>query len=85
MQVVEYQDGRCHCIVWELPDNGWEDVARQFDSFLAHAIAAIAAGYAADPVEWLEINRWPDSGRLMVFPSQDGPNCLLYTSDAADE
>jgi hypothetical protein len=26
-----------------------------------------------DAVEWLEINHWPNSGRLMVFPSQDGP------------
>jgi hypothetical protein len=74
MKIVEYQNGRCRCIVWELPDCGWEDVAGRLDPFLAHAILSIAAEYATEPVKWLEVNHWPDTGRLMVFPSQDGPN-----------
>lgn len=57
-----------------LPDRGWDDVCAQIDTFLADAIRAIAAEYANEPVEWLEINRWPSSGRLIVFPSQQGPD-----------
>jgi len=73
MQVVKYQDGRCRCVCWELPETGWADVARHIDPFLVQAIQAIAAEYADDPVQWLEINYWPASGRLIVFPAQDGP------------
>jgi len=73
MHVSEYQDRHRRCVHWDLPDRGWEDVARHLDPFLATAIREIAAEYAADPVEWLEINHWPDSGRLMLFPAHDGP------------
>jgi hypothetical protein len=73
MQVTEQQEGRCRNVYWSLPDQGWEDLACQIDSFLASAIQAIAKEYAADPVEWLVINHWPDSGRLIVYPAQDGP------------
>jgi hypothetical protein len=61
-------------VYWDLPDQGWKDVARRIDPFLASAIRAIAAEYAADPVQWLVINHWADSGRLLVYPAQDGPN-----------
>jgi hypothetical protein len=73
MQVTEFRDRRRRCVVWGLPDHGWEDVARQFDPFLASAIQGIAVEYTGEPVAWLEINHWPDTGRLMVFPAQDGP------------
>src|SRR5262245_7167289 len=74
MQIIEFQDGPCRHVAWELPDSGWDDVARQLDPFLANAIQAINSEYADEPVEWLVINHWPDTGRLIVFPSQDGPN-----------
>src|SRR4029077_13928736 len=74
MQVTENQDGRCRRVYWDLPDQGWEDLARQLDPFLAISIQAIATEYADDCVEWLVINRWPDSGRVLVYPAQDGPN-----------
>jgi len=56
---------------WQVPNTGWEDVDRQIDLFLAASIREIVQEYADEPVEWLEINRWPDSGRLIVFPSRD--------------
>jgi hypothetical protein len=43
-------------------------------SISKEAIQAIATEYANEPVEWLEINHWPDSGRLIVYPSQQGPH-----------
>jgi hypothetical protein len=73
MQVLESEDGRRRCVHWELPDSGWEDVAQSIDPFLVEAIRAVTAEYAGEAVEWLEINHWPDTGRLMVFPAQDGP------------
>ncbi len=56
---------------WKVPDRGWDDVDRQIDLFLSQAIQAIALEYADEPVEWLEINRWPDSARLIVYPSRN--------------
>jgi hypothetical protein len=73
VQVVKFTDGLTRHETWELPDNGWDDWATVTDRFLGHAIAGIAAEYVGDSVEWLEINGWPISGRLIVFPSQDGP------------
>jgi hypothetical protein len=73
VQVVKFTDGPTHYETWELPDNGWHDWEMVVDRFLGHAIAAIAEEYVSDSVEWLEINGWPISGRLIVFPSQDGP------------
>lgn len=73
MQVFEQQEGGCRRVYWKLPDQGWEDVAGQIDPYLASAIQGIAKEYAPDPVEWLVINHWPDSGRLLVYPAQDGP------------
>lgn len=73
MQIIEYQDGHCRCINWELPDTGWENVANFIDLFMDQALCTILAEYREERVEWLEINHWPISGRLMVFPSQDGP------------
>jgi hypothetical protein len=68
MKIIEQQEGHCRNVYWELPDQGWGDVARQVDSFLAAAIQAIAREYAADPAAWLVINHWPSSGRLIVYP-----------------
>jgi len=56
-----------------LLDLGWEDVSRRLDTFLAGAIRAIMNRCGDKPPNWLEINRWPDSGRLLVFPSPGGP------------
>src|SRR5262245_17771701 len=74
VEVIRFIDGSTRHEVWELPDSGWDDWAAAADRFLAHAIRGIAAEYAAELVEWLEINHWPYSGRLIVFPSQDGPH-----------
>lgn len=73
MEIHRFKDGPTRCETWELPDAGWEDWASNVDRFLAHAIRGIAAEYAGEPVEWLEINYWQSSGRLIVFPSQSGP------------
>jgi hypothetical protein len=73
MEVITFDDGPTRCEVWKLPDGGWDDWAATVDRFLAHAIRGIAAEYAGGTVEWLELNQWPISGRLIVFPSQDGP------------
>src|SRR5262245_1846374 len=74
MEVIRFTDGPTRHEVWELPDAGWKDWAAVVDRFLAHAIRSIAEEYAGEPVEWLEVNHWPHSGRLIVFPSQDGPH-----------
>jgi hypothetical protein len=73
MEITSSTDGNLRQISWDLPDQGWEDVAGELDRFLAAAIQGIAEEYAAEPVAWLEINHWGDSGRLIVFPAQDGP------------
>jgi hypothetical protein len=73
VDVVRFTDGGTSYETWELPDAGWEDWSAKVDHFLAHAIQRIAAEYADDLVEWLEINYWQNSGRLIVFPSRDGP------------
>ena len=74
MQVVRFTDGGAQHETWDLPDAGWDDWAANVDRFLAHAIRGIQADYVGDPIEWLEINYWQISGRLIVFPSQDGPH-----------
>jgi hypothetical protein len=73
MEVVRFTDGACCHEVWKLPDRGWDDWSACVDQFLAHAIGGIAAEYVRESVEWLEINHWPYSGRLIVFPSREGP------------
>jgi hypothetical protein len=73
MEIVRFTDGPTQHETWELPDAGWDDWASILDRFLAHAIRGITAHYAGSDVEWLEVNYWQDSGRLIVFPSQDGP------------
>jgi hypothetical protein len=73
MQITEDQNEWCRSVYWDLPDQGWEDLVRHIDPFLASAIQTVTAEYAKDPVEWLEINHWPDSGAIIVFPAHDGP------------
>jgi hypothetical protein len=73
MDIVRFTDGPTRYETWKLPDAGWDDWASTVDQFLAHAIQGITAEYAGLPVEWLEANYWQISGRLIVFPSQDGP------------
>jgi len=73
VEIIRFKDGECRYEVWNLPDGGWNDWADRADRFLAHSIREIAAEYAGEPIEWLEINHWPYSGRLIVFPSQEGP------------
>jgi hypothetical protein len=74
VKVIRFTDGPTRNEVWELPDAGWDEWAAVADEFLAHAIRGISAEYSREPVEWLEINHWPYSGRLIVFPSQEGPH-----------
>jgi hypothetical protein len=74
MDIVRFTDGLTRCETWKLSDTGWDDWASTVDRFLAHAIRGITAEYTGSPVEWLEINFWQDSGRLIVFPSQEGPS-----------
>jgi hypothetical protein len=74
VEVIRFTDGHTRHEVWELPDSGWDDWAATADRFLARAIRGIASEYAGEQVEWLEVNHWPYSGRLIVFPSQDGPH-----------
>ena len=74
MQVVRFTDSGTRQETRELPDAGWDDWAACCDRFLAHSIRGIATEYAGDPVEWLEVNYWQNSGRLIVFPSRDGPH-----------
>ncbi len=74
MEVIRFTDGETRYEAWELPDAGWDDWAARLDSFLEHAIRGIAAEYDDTRVEWLEINYWQNSGRLIVFPSQEGPH-----------
>jgi hypothetical protein len=73
VKVMQFTDGPTRNEVWELPDTGWNHWSAVADEFLAYSIAGIATEYATEPVEWLEINLWPHSGRLIVFPSHDGP------------
>jgi hypothetical protein len=74
VKVIQFTDGPTRNEVWELPDASWDDWAAVADEFLVHSINGIAAEYARASVKWLEINHWPHSGRLIVFPSQDGPS-----------
>lgn len=69
--IKRFQDGRTQCEVWELADRGWEDWAATVDPFLCYAIEGISTTCSSDLAEWLEINHWPDSGGVIVFPSQD--------------
>jgi hypothetical protein len=73
MEISEFQDGGTRCFCWKLPHGGWDDLARKLDEYLTSAIGTIIAAYADKPIAWLELNYWPDSGRLIVFPSEDGP------------
>jgi hypothetical protein len=74
LQVVRFTDNGTRYETWELPDAGWADWAAHIDLLMAHAIREIAAEYIGEPVEWLEVNYWQETGRLIVFPSQDGPH-----------
>jgi hypothetical protein len=74
VEVLRFTDGGTRYETWELPDAGWDAWATHVDRFLAYAIRGIVAQYAGDQVEWLEISYWQNSGRLIVFPSQDGPH-----------
>lgn len=73
MEVIRFIESATRHEIWELADAGWEDWTIVTDRFLAHAIQGITAEYPSDPVEWLEVNHWPISGRLIVFPSDEGP------------
>jgi hypothetical protein len=71
VNVIRFSDGPTQCEVWELPDAGWDDWASQADVFLAYAIQGMSAAYLRESIEWLEVNYWPDTARLIVFPSSD--------------
>ena len=73
MEVTKFIDGPTRYEVWKVPDAGWGHWAETVDRFLAYAIQGIVAEYAGEPIEWLEVNHWQISGRLIVFPSHDGP------------
>jgi hypothetical protein len=74
LQVVRFADSGTRYETWELPDAGWADWTAHVDLLMAHAIREIADEYIGEPVEWLEVKYWQDTGRLIVFPSQDGPH-----------
>lgn len=74
MEVVRFTDGPTRHETWELPDGGWGEWAAVADRFVAHAARAIAAECSAGAAEWLEVNYWQASGRLIVFPSRGGPH-----------
>ena len=73
MEVVRFEDGPTRYETWELPDAGWPDWASVADDFLMHAVRGVVVAYPGDSAEWLEVNHWPSSGRLIVFPSEGGP------------
>ena len=74
MEIVRFEDGPTEHETWELPDAGWPDWASVADRFLAHALRGVVAAYAGDSAEWLEVNHWPSSGRVIVFPTEGGPH-----------
>lgn len=63
----------CDDSCWNLADYGWAHLTQQLDEFLSTAIARVEAVYDKFPANWLELNCWPDSGRLIVYPSTEGP------------
>src|SRR5947209_3799910 len=73
MEITEFQDGNVRCPCWCFPDEGWDELCRKLDDFLCEAILAVSAAYQVKPAAWLEVNHWPDSGRLIVYPSDNGP------------
>lgn len=73
MEITEFQDGSMRCVCWQLPNHGWNDVAEKLDDFLAECFLTIEARYPDKPVTWVELNFRPDGGRLIVFPSDEGP------------
>ena len=74
VEVIRFLDGPTRHEVWKLPDGGWDGWSVTVDPFLAHAIQGIVAECAGSSAEWLEINHWQNSGRLIVFPSDAGPD-----------
>lgn len=72
MEIIEFPVGSGRCICWCLPNRGWDDFSRTLDDYLAQCFRSIAAAYPDKPVAWVVLNYWPDSGRLIVFPSDLG-------------
>jgi hypothetical protein len=73
MEITEFHDGGTKCPCWRLPNLGWDDVSDKLDTYLSECFRTIAAAYTDKPVAWIELNYWPDTGRFIVFPSDDGP------------
>jgi len=73
MEITEFQDGQVRCPCWRLPNRGWDDLSQRLDDYLAECFRSIVAAYTDKVVAWVELNYWPDTGRLIVFPSDDGP------------
>jgi hypothetical protein len=73
MEITEFQDSGTRCPCWRLPNRGWDDFAENLDGYLADCFRLIAAACPDKPVAWVELNYWPDTGRLIVYPSDEGP------------
>ena len=73
MDVSEFHDDGVRCIGWSLPNSGWDDLSATICQFLTDALTGILQECSGEQLNWIEMNYWPDSGRLMVFPSQSGP------------
>jgi hypothetical protein len=71
MEITQFQDGGVRCPCWQLPNLGWEDLSDKLDDYLFECFRSIAAAYPDKPVEWVELNYWPDTGRLIVYSSDD--------------
>jgi hypothetical protein len=72
MEITEFNDGNTKCPCWRLANSGWADLSDKLDDYLSECIRSIAAAYPDKAVEWVELNYWPDTGRLIVYPS-DSP------------
>jgi hypothetical protein len=72
LEVVRSTDGRTRCEDWRLNDAAWSDWESVCDDFLTHVIRTIRSKCSSLEAEWLQFVFWPNSGRLVVFPSRLG-------------
>jgi len=73
MEISEFDGDGTKCRCWRLPNLGWRNLSDKLDDYLSECVRSIAAAYPDKHVAWVELNYRPDTGRLIVFPSDDGP------------